>query len=242
MQPDPFRIQLLTITLDSQVVLTIVGVAASGVVFSLAARRMGAAVGAGTWWDLVTAAVVGARVVWVVTHLDYYLRGPLQVVVILDGGLSPVGLVLGMAYGLWRLRGHRPGGPAWRVLVELAALATVVAFLVERAGCALTTCGGGPLTDAVWALRRGDELRQPLALAQVAILATALLWATAGRRPKGSIFSVAWAALAAAEVLALWAGRGGEPLIALGMAMALYGAAASLEGRRGRMAVPVPRA
>lgn len=232
---DPFRVQFLTVTLDSQVVLTLVGLVAAGFIVQLAARGAGVAdVGVGTWWDVVTTAVIGARALWVLLHLDYYLRGPLQALVITDGGLHPAGLVLGAAYGVWRLASaggddRRP----WRSVLELVALGVLVTFLVERAGCALTTCGGGPPTDVAWALRRGDELRQPLALYQAVILAGALLLATEVPRLAGRTFPLALGALALVEVVGLaWGGRGAESLVALVLAGVLALAASSPAVRR----------
>lgn len=224
MQVDPFRIQFLTVTLDSQVVLTLVGIVVAGFTFRLAARRVGFAdFGAGTWWDVVTAAVIGGRALWVVTHLDYYLRGPLQIAVITDGGLHPVGLALGAAYSIRRLAAHQPGRDAWRTILGLVAIGALVTFLFERAGCALTTCGGGPPTDVAWALRRGEELRQPLGFYQVTILAGALVLVTEVPRLASRSFPVALAALALVEVIALlWGDRGSEGLAALFVAGALF--------------------
>lgn len=239
MIPDPFRIQVLTLTLDSEAVLLIAGLAVAGVVFRLAARRAGLDLRIGDWWDVVVAAVVGARLLWVVTHADYYLRGPLQVVVITDGGLHPLGLVLGAAYALRGLR-RRAAGASWRSLVDLIALAALATFLAERAGCALTTCGGGAPTDLPWALRRGEEWRQPLALYQVAILSAALLLAVRPRGPVGSTFAIGLVAFGLVELVAPLAG-GGPPagLLAVGAAAALYLLAARREAWPPRRLGPV---
>jgi hypothetical protein len=168
----------------------------------------------------------------VATHLDYYLRGPLQVVVIIDGGLHPVGLVLGAAY--W-MRGLRRRAPqlSWRLVIELVALGTVIAFLLERTGCALTTCGAGPVSDLPWALQRGEEWRQPLALYQVVVLSIALLLITGVREVRGSAFGVAFAALTLVELISLALGaRSMDGLVALGVGLALYVVAARYETRQ----------
>ena len=88
MRLDPFRIQILTLSLDSQIVLTLVGLVVAGLVVRQAARHEGLGVSAGHWWDLVFAAVVGARLVWVITHAGYYLRQPLQAVVVLEAACT----------------------------------------------------------------------------------------------------------------------------------------------------------
>ena len=213
---DPFRIQFLTVALDSQVVLTAVGLLVAGLAFGLAARRAGLPdLSAGAWWDVVTWAIVGGRALWVILHFDYYLRGPLQALVFTDGGLHPVGLVLGAGYAIWRLARQQPGGTR-RQILECAAVAVLVTFLFERAGCALTTCGGGLPTDAPWALQRGDELRQPVALVQTIVLAGALLLATEVPRIAGRAFPVTVVALILVEILEVaWAGQGMDALAAL---------------------------
>jgi len=230
--PDPFRISFLTVTLDSQVVLALVGLVVAGFVVHLAARREGLDLRAGDWWDLVTGAVLGGRLVWVASHLDYYLRGPLQVVVIIDGGLHPIGLVLGAAYALRSLRRRTLRAP-WRVLVGLIALGTVTTFLFERTGCALTTCGAGPLADIPWALRRGDEWRQPLALYQSIVLAGALLLLVEPRRLRRWGFAITLATLTLVELIGLvLGGASADSLAALGLAGGLYASALWLEGGR----------
>lgn len=219
---DPFRIQVLTLSLDSQAVLTLVGLVVAGLVFRLAAGHEGVDLRAGDWWDVVTWAIVGGRLVWVLTHPTYYLSAPLQTVVITDGGLHPVGLVLGAAYAVRRLRRRTPRS-SWRLVVDLVALAAVVTLIFERAGCALTTCGGGALTDLPWALLRGDERRQPVALYQLVVLAPTLLIMADVRAVRGSGFWLAFGALGIIELLSLLLGSGSTgDVLALGAALALY--------------------
>lgn len=232
MRLDPFRIQVLTVSLDSQAILTISGLVAAGLVFRQAARQSGLGLGAGDWWDIAIAAVLGARLLWVVTHPAYYLRQPLQVVVVLDGGLHPLGLALGAAYGVWRL--GRPGGAApWRLAADLAAIGILTTLLFERTGCALTMCGAGPPSDLPWALLRGHEWRAPVALGQVVVLAVALVASAELLRRRGAATSIALAALALSEVVALAAGTGSlEVLLAVGALAAAFLAAGRLARSR----------
>lgn len=205
MTPDPFRIQFLTLSLDSQAVLTVVGLVVAGFVFRLAARRVGLDLDVGRWWDLVTVSVVGARLFWVATHLDYYLRQPLQVVVIVDGGLHPLGFALGAAYWAWRL--CRAGESAsWRTVADLIAVGALTTLLFERAGCALTTCGAGPISGLPWALQRGAEWREPVALEQVAVFAVALAASVEALRVRGLAFVVGLVALALVDLIAFVSG------------------------------------
>lgn len=226
MTPDPFRIQLLTLSLDSQAVLTVVGLVVTAFVFRLAARRLALDLRAGHWWDLVTVSVVGARLLWVVTHADYYLRQPLQVVVIVDGGLHPLGLALGAAYWVWRLgRADDRSGDStpWRLAADLVAVGTLTTFLFERAGCALTTCGAGSASVLPWALQRGAEWREPVALEQVVVLAVALAVSVEALRVRGAAFAMALVALALIELVALAAGSFSlEWMLVLGAALLIY--------------------
>jgi prolipoprotein diacylglyceryltransferase len=232
--PDPFRIQFLTIALDSQAVLAIVGLAVSAGVFRMTAVGRGLDLYAGDWWDFVTAAIIGGRLLWVATHLDYYVRSLLQVLVIVDGGLHPVGLVLGAAYAIRGLSRRTPP-PPWRLVVEIAAIATVTAFLFDRVGCALTTCGGGVSTELPWALQRGNEWRHPVGLYQVVILAIALLLAT-NLKIRGWAFGIALMAFALVELISLGLGfASADGLPALGVALALYLVAIWRETRQGSM-------
>ena len=133
MRLDPFRIDILTVSLDSQFVLTVVGLVVAGVLFGRAARERGLGLDAGHWWDLVFDAIVGGRVLWVLTHPEYFIRQPLQIVAF-DGGLHAVGMVLGAAYWLWRLQQSGGMGAAfWRPATDLAALGILTTYLFERA-------------------------------------------------------------------------------------------------------------
>jgi hypothetical protein len=219
---DPLRVQILTLSLDSQTVLTIVGLVIAGLMLRQAARQAGAGLSAGHWWDLVFAAVVGARLVWVITHAEYFLRQPLQVVVILDGGLSATGLALGAVYWVWRLS-RADDAPPWRSVVDLIAIGVLTTGLFERVGCALTTCGTGPTSALPWAILRGDAWHAPLALAQVIVLAVGLMVAAETLRMRGVAFVTILGALALAEVVAVWAGRpSADSAVALGILAAIY--------------------
>lgn len=221
---DPLHLQLLTVSLDSQIVLAAVGIILGGVLFGRAARQAGVpGLGASDWFNLVLGAVVGSRLVWVGSHFDYYFRAPLQLAAFTDGGFTAIGLVAGMSYGVWRLR-CEGRSPAWRILVDLVAAATVITLTWERAGCALTSCGSGPPSDVAWALQRSDELRQPVALYQVAILAAAALLLHERRWQVGQRFWIALATLTATTVAGQhWGNQSAlDGLVAELMAGSLY--------------------
>jgi prolipoprotein diacylglyceryltransferase len=224
---DPFRIQVLTVSLDSQIVLTVFGLVVAGLLVRKAARQQGLDVSVGDWWDLVLYAVVGGRLLWVVGHPAYYLRQPLQSLVILDGGLSTAGLALGAAYWVWRhwrAVGPATDTPSWRRVVDLVAVGVLTALLFERAGCALTTCGAGPASDLPWAMLRGDGWQMPLALEQVGVLAVALAVSTETLGRRGAAFATMLVALTLVALVELLAGRPVmEPVLVLGVLAVISG-------------------
>lgn len=205
MRLDPFRIQVLTISLDSQVVLTLVGLVVAGVVFRQAARQQALDLSTGDWWDLVFASVVGGRLAWILTHAEYYLRQPMQALVVLDGGLHAIGLALGAAYWVWRH--NQPDATPWRRTVDLVAVGVLTTLLFERVGCALTTCGTGLPSELPWAILRGDQWYAPMALEQVVVLAVALILGVECLRMHGAAFAISVGALFLVELVGLSAGR-----------------------------------
>jgi hypothetical protein len=93
----------------------------------------------------------------------------------------------------------------------------------DRVGCALTTCGTGPMSEHPWAVLRGNEWRAPLALAQVIVLAVALTVAAETFRMRGATFVTMLAGLVLAEVVAVPAGRtSAESAVALGVLAVSY--------------------
>lgn len=174
MNLDPFRIQILTLALDSRTVLVLVGLVVAGYVFGASTRRQAVDAEMTIWWDVLVSAIVGGRVAWVVLNAEYFVRSPQQVLVITDGGLDPLGLLLGAGYALWKVR-RRGDRLFWVAVASAVGISALTVLLFERAGCALTTCGSGPMSTIAWAMQRGDEPRQPLALYQAGILGLALV-------------------------------------------------------------------
>lgn len=207
MRLDPFRIQILTLSLDSQIVLTLVGLVVAGLVLRQAARQERLDLSSGHWWDLVFTMAVGGRVVWVVTHADYYIRQPPQILGLLDGGLDPIGLAIGALFWIWR-SSRAADAPPWRIVVDLVAIGVLTAYLFERVGCALTSCGTGPASALPWAILRGDAWHAPMALAQVVVLAIGLMLAAETVHLRGVAFISMFVAFMLIEAIAYSAGRG----------------------------------
>jgi prolipoprotein diacylglyceryltransferase len=221
---DPFRIQVWTLSIDSQIVLTVVGLVVAGLLVRQAARQLGDGLSAADWWDLVFSMAVGGRLVWVITHAEYFLRQPLQVAVIVDGGLSVTGFALGAIFWVWRF-GRGGDALAWRIVVDLVAIGILTTALFERVGCALTTCGTGPTSDLPWAILRGDGWHAPIGLAQVVLLAVALSVAAELLRVRGAAFLAMLAGLVLAEAVAATAERASaDTAVALAVLVASYAA------------------
>jgi thiol-disulfide isomerase/thioredoxin len=130
-----------------------------------ARRRAGAVV-----FDAFLLGVLGARVAHVLRHFGDYLAQPLSIVRLGDGGYSVwAGLVVAVAYALWRTRRHAPRKP---VLMGLAAgaafwlvggmalfalqrstivLPDIVLADVRGAPVSLSTHAGRPLVVNLWA-------------------------------------------------------------------------------------------
>lgn len=184
---DPLRLQFLTVSLDSEIVLALVGILVAGLVARDGARRLGLAPADG--WDVALDvaqwSVLGARLGWVLTHIGYYARAPVQVVAIGDGGLVFATGALAAVWQLGRLR-VRLGWTA-ADLARVGAPAIAAALLLDRVGCALTACGTGLPTSAPWALVRSGVAVHPVGLYGVVIwlLAWAALRSPAlWRRPQ----------------------------------------------------------
>ena len=166
---DPFRLQFLTVSLDSEIVLALIGILAAGFVARVGARRLGLA--PGDAWDMAIDiaqwSIIGARLGWVLTHLNYYGRAPVQIMAIGDGGFLFATGVLAAAWQLWRMRRRL----AWTDsdLARVAAPAIAVALLFDRVGCALTGCGTGQPTSVPWAMIRSGVAVHPVGLYGVAI-------------------------------------------------------------------------
>ncbi|MBV9285316.1 MAG: prolipoprotein diacylglyceryl transferase [Acidimicrobiia bacterium] len=152
---------------------------------------------------VLVAAVIGARVVHVVSHAGFYVAHPAEVVMIWHGGLSSFGgLAAGLAAGVVLARSRRPPGTALPWLLDVAAPVLACSWAIGRLlGPQLMINGGGHPTAAWYGLsyagQVGKRIPVPIfqAILDMAIFGILILaerrW---GRRPLGAIFAL-WLAL-----------------------------------------------
>lgn len=100
--------------------------------------------------DLLLAAaaggLVGARIVYVITHWSSYSTDPLRVFMLWEGGMVFYGgLIGGAAAVLWLVRRNRL---PLAVIADGAAIAVPLGSAIGRIGCFLNGCCGGVSTDS----------------------------------------------------------------------------------------------
>lgn len=137
------------------------------------------------------AAIVGARLLFVLLEWPYYAENPISILWIREGGLSlHGGLLGGVLVGLWFTSRHRiPKG----VLADIAAPSVAIGTMVARFGCFFEGCCYGTLTQGWWGTltRYAPGLRHPAQLYEAALdfLLFLFLWSWRKRvRVPGQLF------------------------------------------------------
>lgn len=100
-------------------------------------------------WIMV-AAIVGARLLYILIELPTYLAAPLTIFSVRSGGLSfHGGLIAGIIVGLgYTRRHHLPQGK----VADLVAPYLALGYAIVRIGCLLNGCCFGRQTAVPWAL------------------------------------------------------------------------------------------
>ncbi len=97
------------------------------------------------------AAILGARILYVIGQWDQYKNNILEIFMIQRGGLAFLGgLTLGILVVAWRAK--RKGVPFLK-LMDVAAPGTALGYAIGRIGCFLNGCCFGIPTDLPWGLR-----------------------------------------------------------------------------------------
>ncbi len=142
----PFRVQ-------SYGLMLAVGFLAGGLLLLKGAKKRGLDVDRviNLIYIIVLSSVVGARLMYVLTHWSDYERDPLEVFRIWEGGLTLYGgLVLAILASVAYMRIVRL--PIW-VVCDLAAPAIALGKVFTRMGCFLNGCCFGVASDAPWAVK-----------------------------------------------------------------------------------------
>jgi phosphatidylglycerol:prolipoprotein diacylglycerol transferase len=99
---------------------------------------------------------VGARLLYIITRLDFFLANPAEIVRVWEGGLVFFGgLITATAYGIWYIRKHRL--PVWK-MADILLPGVVIAHAFGRVGCLAAGCCYGKPTGVPWGIRLDSDL------------------------------------------------------------------------------------
>lgn len=102
----------------------------------------------GVW--ILIGAIVGARLAYVITEYQYFLKSPWEIVLINSGGLAfHGGLLGGFLAGFWYLKRKRIY--PWK-LADIITPFVALGYAMVRVGCLLKGCCYGKTTTVLWAL------------------------------------------------------------------------------------------
>jgi len=103
---------------------------------------------------LLIAAILGSRLLFILTELHYYTRYPLRIFKIWEGGLAFFGgLILAIPVGIYYIKKNNL--PLWKV-ADISAPSIAIAQAVGRLGCFSAGCCYGKPTDLPWAVTFTD--------------------------------------------------------------------------------------
>ena len=109
----------------------------------------------------IISGILGARLYYVILHIDCFLAHPLDIIKIWQGGLAFHGGILGgFLAGIWFTRKR---GIPFRKFADAGAPGIILAQAIGRAGCFLNGCCFGKETNVSWAVTfRNPESMAPL--------------------------------------------------------------------------------
>jgi len=103
---------------------------------------------------VLVAAIVGSRLFFVAVNAGHYLKHPLDIFKIWEGGLVFYGgLILALPSALWYIRKHHLDG--WRI-TDIFAPSIAIGHAVGRIGCFAAGCCHGRLCELPWAVTFHD--------------------------------------------------------------------------------------
>ncbi len=108
-----------------------------------------------TFWGLMVG-FLGARILFIITRLDYFLSDPISIFKVWEGGLVFLGgPLLTIPYVLWYCRKHRL--PLWKTM-DVNAPALAIGQALGRLGCLGAGCCYGKPTGTAFGIRFYSDL------------------------------------------------------------------------------------
>jgi phosphatidylglycerol:prolipoprotein diacylglycerol transferase len=99
---------------------------------------------------IILAALVGSRLLFVILEPGIFLKNPLQIFALWQGGLDfQGGLFLALVVAFWYIRRH---GLPWRPTLDALALGVPLGQFFGRMGCFMAGCCYGKPTHVPWAV------------------------------------------------------------------------------------------
>lgn len=106
--------------------------------------------------SIISGAVLGARLLFVLLKLPYFLENPLEAVMFWKGGMVfSGGLAGGFLMGLWEARRRKQSFLAW---LDCVCPGIALGQAVGRIGCLMAGCCFGRPADLPWAVTFSDPL------------------------------------------------------------------------------------
>jgi phosphatidylglycerol:prolipoprotein diacylglycerol transferase len=148
----PIFIELGGFSIKTYGFLIALGFATGLFLASREARRVGLnvqAVGDLAFYILL-GAIIGARIYFILTNLDYFTQHPLDMFKIWEGGLTFFGgFIMAVILCIWMIRKHRL--PVWKTL-DVFAPSLALGVFFGRLGCFAAGCCYGRECDLPWAV------------------------------------------------------------------------------------------
>jgi phosphatidylglycerol:prolipoprotein diacylglycerol transferase len=99
---------------------------------------------------------IGARVLFIITRLEYFIENPMDIFKVWEGGLVFFGgLIAATGYAFYYFRKHKLN--IWK-MIDVLSPGLVVAHAFGRMGCLAAGCCYGRPTDVPWAIKLNSEL------------------------------------------------------------------------------------
>ncbi len=189
----PVLLETEYLTIHWYGVLYALGFLAAAINWTWLARRRGwpASMGTDLGILIMVSSVVGARVAFILSNPEPFLREPARILQLHEGGLIYYGgLVLccisGIVYA--RLKDI-----PLSVMADFIITSVPLGHAIGRIGCFLHGCCYGSAAKVAWAVSLGGILRHPTPLYEAALnflLYGVLLWAYFRRKKDGLVFAL----------------------------------------------------